>query len=145
MLTLSVHQPFAYLLCIGAIRCDLRSWVVGPGVFGRILIHASKLTTDSDLAAMSLPCVKSQIDDTRLLFGAIIGAVELTGCVSIESLWMPDPPFIPNQLEIAALKLSEARDDQNVFTFTNAVLGRRAWYSKAQAGLYESSPLFSYD
>ena len=89
MKTLSIRQPWAYLIASGQKDIENRTWKTS--FRGKFLIHAGKkldkdaynILTDSGI---KLPPVE------KLKFGGIIGKAEITGCVSeSKSEWFNGP------------------------------------------------------
>ena len=110
MKTLSLLQPWASLVVMGAKTIETRSWQTAHR--GPLLIHASTSKKGSVLCSQ-LP-FSNYIDDFRSLpFGAIIGSVMLDDVVPVENLRLPDP-------ELARLTLEEK-------AFGDYAAGRFAW------------------
>lgn len=95
MKTISIKNPWAYLICSGEKNIENRTW---PTKFrGRVLVHAS--AKPIDLRVPSAVFLREQWDaltyDQRLLVrsntlpnSAIIGSVEIVDCtVNHESIW----------------------------------------------------------
>lgn len=106
MKALSIKQPWAWLICKGYKDIENRDWFIGRKVASgavnftiplpmRIYVHAGKqpdFTWDGeDLIKKNLS--REQFNDYRtwsnyFVFGAIIGEVDITGCVTeSESPW----------------------------------------------------------
>jgi hypothetical protein len=83
---LSLLQPWAALVVIGAKTVETRSW--STAYRGRLLIHASKGKGGAAIAAES-PFRQLIPDFTALPFGAIIGEVRLRNVLRISELGMP--------------------------------------------------------
>ena len=95
MITLSIRQPWAWLILHAGKDIENRSWPTK--VRGRVLIHAGKgmteqeyrdacrfMATDSRLAA----ALKVLPQMSELQRGGIVGSVEITRCVAdSESPW----------------------------------------------------------
>jgi hypothetical protein len=81
MKCLSIMQPWAHAILHLGKDVENRSW--GTGFAGRILIHASKRvkTTFPAPRGWRAPVRLPSPDDERLIRGAIIGSVEIVGCV----------------------------------------------------------------
>jgi hypothetical protein len=86
MRSLSIRQPFAYLVAAGIKDIENRTWKTK--VRGRIYIHATKriplklFTNLIDKAG--IPCYQKEL----YLEGAIIGEVDITDCVqNYPSIW----------------------------------------------------------
>ena len=83
---LSLLQPWASLVVIGAKTVETRSW--NTDYRGRLLIHASKGKSGAALAAE--PFLAKYIPRfAELPFGAIIGEVMLTEVVRLTELALP--------------------------------------------------------
>ena len=110
---ISLLQPWASLVVIGAKTIETRSWTTAYR--GPLMIHASK--GKSGVAIASLPVFRKYIQDFSVLpFGAIIGEVVLTDVVRISELLMP-----PELLD--KLTLEER-------AFGDYYAGRYAWLLK---------------
>ena len=72
MYALSILQPYADAIITGPKRCENRYWYTK--FRGPLLIHAGKSRRELD----------SEDDHSRLVFGAIIGQVQVTDCVTVE-------------------------------------------------------------
>lgn len=98
MITLSVKQPWAYLICQGIKNIENRTWKLPEKYKGkRVLIHAS-LSTQLDgialyeyLTESQIQCISLNIPDyckQRWMHGAIIGSVVISDCViNHPSIW----------------------------------------------------------
>ena len=92
---LSFKQPWAWLMCKGFKDVENRNWQTK--FRGRIYVHASKSTSDMDketLAFMLKRLSNSQASElmlaySQLDFGAIIGELNITGCMDLH----PSPWF----------------------------------------------------
>ncbi|HEU4632417.1 MAG TPA: ASCH domain-containing protein [Flavisolibacter sp.] len=110
MKALSLLQPWASLVIMGAKRLETRSW--NTAYRGELLIHASTGKTGSILAAEP-PFSKYVNDFVQLPFGAIIGKVILTDIRRVEELQLPDAVINRLTLEERA--------------FGDYAIGRYAW------------------
>lgn len=91
---ISVHQPWASLLTVGAKSFETRSWAPSRGMIGRpIAIHASRtslprtLSTDVERAmeaALGLPAARW----AEMPRGAVVAVARLTGAYRVAS-WTP--------------------------------------------------------
>ncbi len=87
MKAISLLQPWASLIVIGAKTIETRSW--GTKYRGPILIHASQGKAGSIFAAE--PPFKKYIPDFKKLpFGAIVGQAIITNVLRVENLDMTD-------------------------------------------------------
>ena len=77
---LSLKQPWATLLVHGRKFIEVRRWPTARR--GRILIHAAGISDPRADAWKHLP---EELEEAARLTGGIIGAAELTGCVSYRS------------------------------------------------------------
>lgn len=84
MKALSLWQPWASLVMSGRKRYETRSWATAYR--GPLLIHAAKSREGlEDCYGELAEALKSEgIQFNDLPFGAILGAVELVGCVATE-------------------------------------------------------------
>lgn len=96
MKTLSVRQPWAYLLCSGIKDIENRTWKLPKKHKGeRVLIHASakaddiKLAIDGQATAEEIQLFSAlNYCDENELYSAIIGSVEIVDCViNHPSIW----------------------------------------------------------
>jgi hypothetical protein len=99
MKALSIKQPWAWLICAGYKDIENRDWFIGRKVASgavnftiplpmRIYVHAGK---QSDLSEETIAFIKERANPLTheygstwkdvLNFGAIIGEVDITGCV----------------------------------------------------------------
>lgn len=100
MKTISIKQPWAYLICSGIKDIENRSWKCPQKYIGeRVWIHASA-NRDSRLNSMSRSLFTENqwesvlgrkidgIFEKMLIPSAIIGSVEIVGCViNHQSIW----------------------------------------------------------
>ena len=85
MKCLSVRQPWASLIVAGLKEVENRSWM--PRYRGPLLIHAGASMTVSDLDSTARR-YGIEVDRSSLVFGAIIGAVDLIDCKKkVSSRW----------------------------------------------------------
>jgi hypothetical protein len=95
MLALSIRQPWAWAIFHAGKNIENRRW--RTEVRGRVLIHASKTMTKYDLHEfrefrLSDIAKKVEPDLTDLLYGGIIGSVEIIDCVmQSKSPWFAGP------------------------------------------------------
>jgi hypothetical protein len=87
MKTLSLLQPWASLVILGAKKIETRSWRTAHR--GDLLIHAS-LGKKGGVLVNEAPFKKYIPDFRQLPFGAIIGKVHLDDVVPVESLLYSD-------------------------------------------------------
>src|SRR6476661_3662016 len=85
--TLSLLQPWASLVILGAKKIQTRSWRTAHR--GELLIHAS-LGKKGGVLVSEAPFKKYIPDFKQLPFGAIIGKVYLEDVVPVESLLYSD-------------------------------------------------------
>jgi hypothetical protein len=74
---LSIKQPWATLLLHGLKTIEIRSWPTARR--GRLLIHAARVS-DSHPGAWAL--VPGKLSRAARLTGGIVGACDLTGCIT---------------------------------------------------------------
>ena len=96
MKTISLRQPWAYLICSGIKDIENRTWKCPQKYIGqRVLIHASakaddiKLAIDGQATAEEIQLLSAlNYCDENELYSAIIGSVEIVDCVLIHpSIW----------------------------------------------------------
>jgi hypothetical protein len=110
MKVLSLLQPWATLVVMGAKKIETRSW--NTFYRGPILIHASKgRKTDARNLCIIEPFQKYIKDFSSLPFGSIIGSCEIIATASTEY--------------IAPLLLKDNNSDE--LSFGDYSRGRRAW------------------
>lgn len=104
MKTLSIKQPWAYLICAGIKDIENRTWKCPQKYIGqRVLIHTG-VKPDIRLLDLSL-CTKEQWDeltekkiryivDKKMPTSAIIGSVEIVDCaINHPSIWAEKTPY----------------------------------------------------
>ncbi len=89
MKVLSVAQPYATLLVLGAKRLETRPWQTAHR--GPLAVHAARALCRQE-PFRSLLRAGGVADWSDLPRGAVVGAVELTGCVRVEDLPPPEEP-----------------------------------------------------
>lgn len=98
MKTLSIRQPWAWLITYGIKNVENRSW--NTNYRGPLLIHASKFKPDPGLVAelkktlanISYPFVTVIPDADKLEIGGIVGKATLVDCVQhSSSRWFTGP------------------------------------------------------
>lgn len=92
MKVITVKQPWAHLIIHGPKRIENRSWPTSYR--GPLLIHAGK--SAAPLSSMTISDLRlenygADFDFKVLVYGAIIGVVHLTDCVSVEQLPEGEP------------------------------------------------------
>jgi len=96
MRVLSVAQPWAMLLVLGAKRLETRAWQTSHR--GPLAIHAARNLSAAARALCRQEPFRSLLraggvaDWSDLPLGAVVGAVELTDCVRVEDLPPPEEP-----------------------------------------------------
>ena len=103
MKALSLWQPWATLIAIGAKRVETRSW--STSYRGPVAIHAAK-KQDYDSLAMCLeqPFRSALIAGgirypKEMPFGAIVAVVNLDKCAHIVNGWRPRVPHCPHEVD----------------------------------------------
>lgn len=80
MKTISIKQPWAWLIIHGGKDIENRDWYTR--IRGRVAIHAGKYRpSDSELRNIE-KAFRVSIPRDRLQFGGIIGTVEIVNCVT---------------------------------------------------------------
>ena len=122
MKALSMQQPFASLFLTPEKRWETRSRRIH--FRGLLAIHASKGFPLQYQAFCSQEPFRTALlesvgvgDEKQLARGAIIGVVEITGCVEAERLWCPAAAVLPRGRQETA--------------FGNFARGRFAWQRAA--------------
>jgi hypothetical protein len=87
---LSLKQPWATLLVHGLKSIEVRNWPTARR--GRILVHAARISDERPEAWRRLP---AELEEHAKLCGGIVGAAELTSCVTYSSL----DSFVKDQAE----------------------------------------------
>lgn len=87
MRLLTIHQPWAWLICAGHKRFENRTWATGYR--GPLLIHAGKSVESLRVGTELCQRLEITLPD-RLDFGAVIGTVNLTDCTPADGI---DDPF----------------------------------------------------
>lgn len=121
----SLWQPWATLVVIGAKRIETRSWQTSYRE--QMFIHAAK-TEQAISNCYAWPFDKYIREPAGLPFGAIIGSVNL---VLIESTTMA----------LARLQQSESEQAQEEYRFGNFEHGRFAWRLENPSKLLEPIPM----
>lgn len=90
MLGLSVWQPWASLIAVGAKRYETRSWRPPASLIGRRLAICSSRTEEGLLAsaqdqALSRLCLR-RLGRAPLPIGAVVAVVTVTGCIATTAL-----------------------------------------------------------
>jgi hypothetical protein len=95
MVALSLKQPWAALLAHGLKTIEVRRWPTARRE--RILIHAARVADERPEAWARVP---AEVLPTARLLGGIIGAGDLTGCVTYRDLaaFAADQPRHLNEL-----------------------------------------------
>jgi hypothetical protein len=107
MRAISLWQPWASLVAIGAKRIETRHWPVPQHILGqRIAIHAAKRWTQEEAALLTQEPFRSVLErnfgimaeDTRLFrevlpFGAVIATATLTECLSTNGTRRDGPKY----------------------------------------------------
>jgi hypothetical protein len=81
--TLTVQQPWAWAIVAGVKRIENRSWPTSYR--GPILIHAGK-TRKNMRRIYGQPLFPEAPDEDSLVFGAVVGGVEIIDCVPVEEV-----------------------------------------------------------
>ena len=116
MKTISLLQPWASLVIIGAKKIETRSW--STDYRGRLLIHASKSKKGSSFSKR--PPFRDYIKDfDNLPFGMIIGEVNLDRILRIEDFGMSKADMDSLTLEERAF--GDYTPDRYGWVFTNPV------------------------
>ena len=88
LICLSVQQPWAWAIMTGAKPVENRSWPTHyRGLLG---IHAGKSRASMDVETIEFIEEQGLVVPPNLTFGALIGTVEIHGCLMVEHL-KPNP------------------------------------------------------
>jgi activating signal cointegrator 1 len=132
MKVLSLLQPWASLVVIGAKKIETRSWTTRHR--GRLLIHASTGKAGSFFAA-DPPFSKYIPAFNELPFGAIIGEVTLVDICRVEEL-----PFSGSEINKLALEEKAFGDysaGRYAWLLEDPVMFKIPLKAKGQLGLWE--------
>ena len=134
MKALSLLQPWASLVVIGAKRLETRSW--STNYRGTLLIHASSGKAGSLLS--SEPPFSRYINDfNNLPLGAIIGSVILTDIVKVEQLQLSEKTI--NQLSLEERAFGDYTPGRYVWILEEAVQFEKTVPIRGTLGLWEYS------
>jgi len=134
MKALSLLQPWASLVVMGAKRLETRSW--STNYRGTLLIHASSGKAGSLLS--SEPPFSRYINDfNKLPLGAIIGSVILTDIVKVEQLQLSEKTI--NQLSLEERAFGDYTPGRYVWILEEAVQFERPVPIRGALGLWEYS------
>lgn len=126
MKTLSLYQPWASLVVLGAKKFETRSW--STQYRGPLLIHASKKFSKADAMLCREWPFDVYIKPSMMLdFGAIIGRVDLVDCITTESWTVHHQVF-------------ESEWVQEEYSFGDYSHGRFAWKLKNPVKFDEPIP-----
>lgn len=110
MKAVSLWQPWATLIAIGAKRIETRNWPAPRSIVGqRIAIHAAKRT--SELWICQEPPFNEYVHEAELPLGAVIATAVIARCVEM------------NELSIAELERTRPHEA----AFGHYAIGRFAW------------------
>lgn len=73
---LTIHQPWAHLICAGEKKVENRSWPTSYR--GPVLIHAGK-----SRKSLKIELARATMPEEEMAFGAIVGLVEVVDCVEL--------------------------------------------------------------
>ena len=122
METISIKQPWAYLIAAGIKDIENRTWKCPEKYIGkRVLIHASKTEYETPMYLLTDEQYDSIKQEKRieinnsLEYGCIIGSVEIVGCVvNHPSVWAElskgytiDRTLYPNGISIELIRHKE--------------------------------------
>src|SRR5215213_7752316 len=134
MKALSLLQPWASLVVMGAKRLETRSW--STKYRGALLIHASSRKAGALLS--SEPPFSRYIHDFNCLpLGAIIGSVILTDIVKVEQLQLSEK--IINQLSLEERAFGDYTNGRYVWVLEEAAQFERPVPIRGTLGLWEYS------
>src|SRR6476620_7125814 len=131
MKVLSFLQPWASLTVMGLKKLETRSWSTKHR--GDLLIHAS-MGQSGALLAPEPPFSKYITDFSKLPFGAIIGKVQLSDVIKVESLHMSDA--VINQLTMEERAFGDYSNGRYVWVLEEPSLFSNPIYMKGTLGLW---------
>lgn len=136
MKAISLRQPWASLVVIGAKKFETRSW---PTKYrGPLLIHASKAFLSHDQTLMFTEPFWSALGERAdpynrgirasqcLPTGAIIGRVEVMDCIKTE-IWLKNNMLDVSRLDGNSFELCVKSDSAREYAFGDFSFGRWAW------------------
>jgi activating signal cointegrator 1 len=131
MKVLSFLQPWASLTVMGLKKLETRSWSTKHR--GELLIHAS-MGQSGALLAHEPPFSKYITDFSKLPFGAIIGKVQLTDIIKVQSLHMSDA--VINQLTMEERAFGDYSNGRFVWVLEEPELFTKPIKIKGTLGLW---------
>jgi hypothetical protein len=131
MKVLSFLQPWASLTVMGLKKLETRSWSTKHR--GELLIHAS-MGQSGALLAQEPPFLKYITDFSKLPFGAIIGKVQLTDIIKVQSLHMSDA--VINQLTMEERAFGDYSNGRYVWVLEEPELFTKPVKMKGTLGLW---------
>jgi activating signal cointegrator 1 len=131
MKVLSFLQPWASLTVMGLKKLETRSWSTKHR--GELLIHAS-MGQSGALLAQEPPFSKYITDFSKLPFGAIIGKVQLTDIIKVQSLHMSDA--VINQLTMEERAFGDYSNGRFVWVLEEPELFTKPVKIKGTLGLW---------
>lgn len=143
MKAISLLQPWATLVAIGAKTIETRSWYTKYR--GELAIHASARCTKKALteALTTFPfrtaLIQGRIESIKHFpLGAVIATCRLVDCVKIIDWFIPDPYSKP--LEGCAVLKNDKKVTGHEYCFGNYTPGRYAWILEDVQPLPEPIP-----
>jgi hypothetical protein len=132
MKVLSLLQPWASLVVMGAKTIETRGWT--SKYRGPLLIHASKGKAGAALAARP-PFNKYIGEFKELPFGAIVGKVYLDNILRVELLDLPE--YRINQLSLEEYAFGDYTAGRYGWLLSDPVLFREPIAGPGQLGLWD--------
>jgi hypothetical protein len=136
MKALSLLQPWASLVVMGAKTIETRSWQTAHR--GPLLIHASSGRKGSTLS-MQPPFCHYIKNFSELPFGAIIGSVTLHDVVPVETLSLPANQLARLTLEEKAF--GDYTKGRYAWLLSDAILLQQPILIKGSLGLWNYGPV----
>jgi hypothetical protein len=129
---LSLLQPWASLVVMGAKKIETRSWTTAYR--GTLLIHASRGKAGAAIA--TLPIFQQYIPQFKELpFGAIIGEVRLVDVLRIEDTGLP--PEVLDKLSLEERAFGDYRAGRFAWMLEDSVMWEEAISATGKLGLWE--------
>jgi hypothetical protein len=128
---LSLLQPWATLMAIGAKKIETRSW--GTSYRGTVLIHASKGFGRDERELCLEPPFCSALRDAGVLqladlpLGAVVAVLDLVDCIKIPDSQPGHGCLFGPPTEVRGIKLPPEDDEH---AFGNYFPGRFAWVTE---------------
>jgi hypothetical protein len=136
---ISLLQPWATLVVIGAKTIETRSW--STPYRGRLLIHASLGKAGSIFA--NDPPFSNYIESFKQLpFGKIIGEVTLTSILRVEDLDLPDAEI--NKLTLEEKAFGDYTKGRYAWLLEDAIAYEEPYHARGHLRLWDLENIFEH-